>query len=178
MPKAEHLSYDLFPVQNDQGYQIFGTLRKLSLCNNVSLPCSTKGFSFLAPFCLGKDISMWVFLCSQESVATLRSVTITVRLDISVWQQSSVLRSGILSLKACLPPDCLAWLCGCFFGLYWSQMLLQVANVLITLLPNEIFSILLKWESQANYRECHLKLLGVPPVGSSEWWILSQAWAN
>lgn len=84
MPKAEHLSYDLFPVQNDQGYQIFGTLRKLSLHNNVSLPRSTKGFGFLAPFCLEKDISMWVFFCSQETVATIMSMSITVRLDISV----------------------------------------------------------------------------------------------
>lgn len=154
-----------------------GLLRKLSLHNNVSLPCSTKGFCFLAPFCLRKDVSM-VFFRSQENVATVRSMSITVRLDISVWQPSSVLRSASSSPQTCLPPDCLAWLYGCFFGLYWSQILLQIANILIIFLPNEIFLVLLKRESRVNYRACQFKLLGMPEAGRNEWWVPPQGCVN
>lgn len=94
-------------------------------------------------------------------------MSITARLNISDWQPSSVLRSGNSSLQTCLPPDCLAWLYGCFFGLYWSQILLQIANIIITFLPNKIFLVLLKWESQVNYRAHQFKLLGMPQVERS-----------
>lgn len=89
MPKAEHLSYDLFPVWNNQGYLIFGMLRKLSLYNNVFLTCSTKDFSFLVPLCLGKNISMF-FFCSQETVVRIRSsevwyISLTVIICFKKW---------------------------------------------------------------------------------------------
>lgn len=48
----------------------------------VSLPLSVLKRTYQCGF----------FFCSQETVATIMSMSITVRLDISVWQPSSVLQ--------------------------------------------------------------------------------------
>ena len=118
------------------------------------------------------------FFCSQETVATIRSMSITARLDISVWQPSSVWRSGVAYLQTRLPPDILAWLYSCFSGLYWSQILHQIANVFITFLPSEIFLVLLKWESRVSYSARPFKLLGMLHLQRSEWWIPPQVQVN
>lgn len=50
-------------------------LTKLSLYNNISLPCHTKGFHFPAHFSLGKDLSVWGSCSYSEFHQYLSSLT-------------------------------------------------------------------------------------------------------